>query len=77
MLFLKRSRLDEAKGKTRPGCNGAFVCQVPRDAALILLLCSSNEGRVVDETILGRIALSLQRPAYSRQQVSIHSRNLN
>lgn len=40
--------------------NCALVGKETGDAALVLLAGSANEGRVVDETVLGSVALGLQ-----------------
>lgn len=43
-----------------PGGYAALVGQVSGDASLVPLLGSADEGRVEDESILGRVALGLQ-----------------
>ena len=43
-----------------PRCNGAFITQVPWDPALVLSRRSSDEGRVVDQTVLGGVSFRLQ-----------------
>lgn len=45
-----------------PGGDAALVGKVSRDAALVPLLSSADEGGVKDQAILGGVALGLQGP---------------
>ncbi|RUP49832.1 hypothetical protein BC936DRAFT_141339, partial [Jimgerdemannia flammicorona] len=44
------------------GGDGAFVGDKARDAALILGARAADEGRVVDQAVLGSVAFSLKGP---------------
>jgi len=55
------------------GGDGALVCKVSGDSSLVLLLSSSDESTVEDQTILWSLALGLQ----SSEQSFFGTKNLD